>query len=76
MKVGDQNVEIPLDTPERVLLAMVEGITISDHLGDVWNTVYDVARELGVELPDDGTDEFPGFEGVTRALLASKGPGE
>jgi len=52
---------------ERVLfLSIVRGACLSDHMGDMWNDLIEIAKMLGIELPEDEEDEISGIslEGI------------
>jgi hypothetical protein len=47
---------------ERVLfLSVVRGACLSDHMGDMWNDLIEIAKMLEIELPEDEEDEIAGI---------------
>lgn len=44
---------------ERVIfLSIVRGACLSDHMGDMWNVLNEVAKLLDIELPEDDDDDI------------------
>lgn len=48
----------------QVFLAICLNACICDHMGDMWNGLFDVAEKLGIELPFDDLECEVDFEAL------------
>lgn len=53
-----------MSDPRQVLINLVAGLTLADHMGDVWDDAYQALKQIGVIIPDEP-------EGLTRAYAAT-----
>ena len=42
-----------------VVLTILRGASLSDHIGDMWRTLEPIAEALGIEVPTYGDDDEP-----------------
>lgn len=41
----------------QVLINLIAGFSLADHMGDAWRDCYQALKQIGIELPDDIDDD-------------------
>ena len=53
-----------MSDPRQVLINLVAGLSLADHMGDVWDDAYEALKQIGIEVPAEPWE-------LTRAYAAT-----